>query len=220
MVKSGIEPGGCMFTGIIEEIGKVTSVSPKRLVITASRVPQGMEQGGSISVNGACLTVTDFGSDFFSVDIMLETLKRTNLGLIHAGDKVNLERPLTLDRFVGGHLVQGHINDTGRVALVIREDETTIFRIEASPEVLCYVVEKGFIAVDGISLTVVARGANSFEVSIVDYTLKNTNLGRRQVGDLVNLEVDIIAKYVEQFNQSRNSGVTLDFLQEHGFITS
>jgi riboflavin synthase len=177
-----------------------------------------MEPGGSISVNGACLTVTDFGSDSFFVDIMLETLRRTNLGQLHASDRVNLERPLTLDKPIGGHLVQGHIDATGRVASAIREGETTIIRIEASPEVMHYVVEKGFIAVDGVSLTVVARDAGSFEISIVDYTLKNTNIGSRQVGDLVNLEVDIIAKYVEQFSQSRDSGITLDLLREQGFI--
>jgi len=207
-----------MFTGIIEEIGTVTSVSSRRLVIAARKVLKNMEPGGSISVNGACLTVTDFGSDSFFVDIMLETLRRTNLGQLHAGDRVNLERPLTLDKPIGGHLVQGHIDATGRVASAIREGETTIIRIEASPEVMHYVVEKGFIAVDGVSLTVVARNAGSFEISIVDYTLKNTNLGSRQVGDLVNLEVDIIAKYVEQFSQRRNSGITLDLLREQGFI--
>ncbi len=209
-----------MFTGIIEEIGAVTSVSSKRLVIAASRVLRGMEPGGSVNVNGACLTVTDFSSDSFSVDIMLETLKRTNIGLLHAGDKINLERPLTLDKPIGGHLVQGHIDATGRVASIIRQDEATIIRIEASPEVMRYVVDKGFIAVDGISLTVVTRDPGSFEISIVDYTLKHTNLGGRQVGDLVNLEVDIIAKYVEQFNQNRNSGITLDFLREQGFVAS
>ena len=207
-----------MFTGIIEEIGTVTSVSSRRLVIAARKVLKNMEPGGSISVNGACLTVTDFGSDSFFVDIMLETLRRTNLGQLHAGDRVNLERPLTLDKPIGGHLVQGHIDATGRVASAIREGETTIIRIEASPEVMHYVVEKGFIAVDGVSLTVVARDTGSFEISIVDYTLKNTNLGSRQVGDLVNLEVDIIAKYVEQFSQRRNSGITLDLLREQGFI--
>ena len=207
-----------MFTGIIDEIGTVTSVSSKRLVIAARKVLKNMEPGGSVSVNGACLTVTDFGSDSFFVDIMLETLRRTNLGQLHASDRVNLERPLTLDKPIGGHLVQGHIDATGRVASAIREGETTIIRIEASPEVMHYVVEKGFIAVDGVSLTVVARNAGSFEISIVDYTLKNTNLGSRQVGDLVNLEVDIIAKYVEQFSQSRDSGITLDLLREQGFI--
>jgi len=207
-----------MFTGIIEETGKVTSVSSKRLVIAAGRVLPGMELGGSVSVNGACLTVTDFSSDSFSVDIMPETLKRTNIGLLHSRDKVNLERPLTLDKPLGGHLVQGHIDDTGRVASIIRDDGTTIIRIEASPEVMRYIVEKSFIAIDGASLTVVSRDAGSFEVSIVDYTLKNTNIGSRRVGDLINLEVDIIAKYIEQFNQSCNSGITLDLLKEHGFM--
>ena len=209
-----------MFTGIVEEVGRVTEVSPKKLVVAASKVLQGMELGGSISVNGACLTVTDFSSDSFTVDIMLETLKRTNLGLLRAGDRINLERPLTLDKPLGGHLVQGHIDATGRVASIIRQGETTVIRFEAPPEVMRYVVEKGFIAVDGVSLTIVSRDTGSFEVSIVDFTLKNTVLGSRQVGDMVNLEVDIIAKYVEQSSQNHNSGITLEFLKEQGFIAN
>ncbi len=209
-----------MFTGIIEETGTVTSASAKRLVIAASKVLQGMELGGSVNVNGACLTVTEFDAGSFSIDIMLETLKRTNLGLLGTGDKVNLERPLTLNKPLGGHLVQGHIDATGRVASIVPEDGATVMRIEAPPEVMRYVVAKGFIAIDGISLTVVARDTSSFEVSIVDYTLKNTNLGNRKVGDLANLEVDMIAKYVEQFDKSRNPSITFDFLKEHGFIAS
>ena len=209
-----------MFTGIIEEVGRITAVSPKGLVIAASRVFQGIELGGSISVNGACLTVTEFDSSSFSLDIMPETLKRTNIGLLHTGDRVNLERPLTLEKPLGGHLVQGHIDATGRVASVIREGETTIIRIEAPPEVMRYIVEKGFIAVDGVSLTVVARDAGSFKVSIVDITLKNTIIGSRQVSDTVNLEVDIMAKYVEQFSQERNSDITLEFLRQQGFISN
>lgn len=209
-----------MFSGIIEETGTVTSAPAKRLVIAASKVLQGMELGGSVNVNGACLTVTEFDTGSFSVDIMLETLKRTNLGLLGAGDKVNLERPLTLNKPLGGHLVQGHIDATSRVASIVPEDGATVMRIEAPPEVMRYVVAKGFIAIDGISLTVVARDTSSFEVSIVDYTLKNTNLGNRKVGDLANLEVDMIAKYVEQFDKSRNPSITFDFLKEHGFIAS
>jgi riboflavin synthase len=208
-----------MFTGIIEEVGRVAAVSPGRLVIAAAKVLGGLEAGGSISVNGACLTVTDFDSASFSIDIMPETLERTNLGMLRSGDRVNLERPLTLDKPLGGHLVQGHIDATGRVASVIKQGETTIVRFEAPAEIVRYVVEKGFIAVDGISLTVVAVADTSFGISVVDYTLKNTNLGSRKAGDLVNLEVDIIAKYVERFNQGRSSGITLDFLQEQGFIT-
>ncbi|MEE9583647.1 MAG: riboflavin synthase [Dehalococcoidales bacterium] len=209
-----------MFTGIIEETGRVTAVSPAKLIIAASRVLQGMEPGGSVNVNGACLTVTNFDAGSFSVDIMLETLNRTNLGLLRAGDKVNLERPLTLERPLGGHLVQGHIDATGRVASVTQYNETTTIRLEAPPEVMRYVVGKGFIAVDGISLTVMARDSGSFEVAIVGYTLKNTNLGSRQVGDLVNLEVDIIAKYVEQFDRGRSPAITYDFLKESGFLAS
>ena len=209
-----------MFTGIIEEVGRITTVSPKRLAIAAGRVFQGIEQGGSISVNGACLTVTEFGSNSFSVDIMPETLKRTNIGLLRAGDRVNLERPLTLEKPLSGHLVQGHIDATGRVASILGQGGATIISFQSPHEVMRYIVEKGFIAIDGVSLTVVARDAGSFKVSIVDFTLKNTIIGSRQVGDTVNLEVDIIAKYVERFSQERNSGITLDFLRQQGFINN
>jgi len=207
-----------MFTGIIEEIGRVISAQSRSLVIAAGDVLQGMELGGSIAVNGACLTVTNFDAASFSVDIMSETLKRTNLGLLSAGDRVNLERPLTLGGELGGHLVQGHVDAMGGVASIARDVEAMLIRFEAPPEVMRYVVEKGFIAVDGISLTVVTKDTSSFQVSVVDYTLRHTNLGSRQVGDLVNLEVDIMAKYVEQFSQARSTGITIDFLQEHGFL--
>ena len=207
-----------MFTGIVEEVGRVTSAQLGKLVISASEVLQGIEPGGSIAVNGVCLTITSFDTSSFSVDIMLETLKRTNLGLLSAGDEVNLERPLTLEKPLGGHLVQGHVDDTGRVASVRWDGEAMLIRFEAPHEVMGYVVEKGFIAVDGVSLTVVAKDASSFQVSVVDFTRKHTTLGSRQVGDRVNLEVDIIAKYVEQLSQPRRSGITVSFLQEHGFL--
>ncbi len=207
-----------MFTGIVEEVGRVTSVQSGKLVISASEVLQGIELGGSIAVNGVCLTITSFSTSSFSLDIMLETLRRTNLGLLSAGDEVNLERPLTLEKPLGGHLVQGHIDATGRVTSVTWDGEAMLIRFEAPPEVMCYVVEKGFIAVDGVSLTVAAKDASSFQVSVVDFTRKHTTLGSRRVGDLVNLEVDIIAKYVEQLSQPRRSGITVNFLQEHGFL--
>jgi len=209
-----------VFTGIIEEVGRVTLVRYGNLTIAASGVLQGMEPGGSIAVNGACLTVTELNTNSFSVDIMLETLKRTNLGLLSAGDGVNLERPLALGGRLGGHLVQGHVDDTGRVASVGRDGRAMLIGFETSPEVMRYVVEKGFVAVDGVSLTVVDCDSNSFRVSVVDYTQKHTTLGSRQVGDLVNLEVDIIAKYVEQLSRSGSTGITVDFLQEHGFLVS
>ncbi|HUV76135.1 MAG TPA: riboflavin synthase [Dehalococcoidales bacterium] len=207
-----------MFTGIIEEVGKVSSTPAGSLVIAASEVMSGIKDGGSIAVNGVCLTVTSFTANSFSVDVMPETLKRTNLGLLSAGDKVNLERPVALGGQMGGHLVQGHVDDTGRVASVLWEGEATLIKFEASPEVMRFVVEKGFIAVDGISLTIASKEANSFCISVVDYTKQHTTLGNRQVGDLVNLEVDVIAKYVEQLSQPRSTGLTAEFLQEHGFL--
>jgi riboflavin synthase len=209
-----------VFTGIVEEVGLVASVPGGSLVTAASQVLKGMQVGSSIAINGVCLTVTDFNSKSFSVDVMPETLRRTNLGLLHAGDRVNLERPLALGGQVGGHLVQGHVDDTGRLASVTGEGEAVLLRFEASPEVMRFIVPKGFIAVDGVSLTVTSRYTGSFQVSIVDYTRQHTILGSKKVGDLVNLEVDIIAKYVEQLSQPRSTGITADFLQEHGFLVS
>ena len=209
-----------MFTGIIEEIGNIISAQTNNLVISASDVLRGIEVGGSIAVNGACLTITDFSSNSFSVDLMPETLKQTSLGLLTAGSEVDLERPLTLGKPLGGHLVQGHIDGSGRVTSITWDGEAMIIRFETTPEVMRYLVKKGFIAVDGVSLTVLSRDTSSFQVSIVDFTRRHTTLGGRQVGDIVNLEVDIIAKYVEQFSQPHRSGITVDFLQEHGFLVT
>jgi riboflavin synthase len=206
-----------MFTGIIQEVGRVISVQPGHLVLAANRVLERMELGSSIAVNGVCLTVTGFDARSFSVDIMSETQKRSNLGLLKSGDRVNMERPLPLGGPLGGHLVQGHVDTTGKLVAMHREGDAMLMRFEAPPEAMYYIVEKGFIAVDGISLTVVERDSSSFEVSIVDYTRQHTNLGERRVGDIVNLEVDIIAKYVAQFTQPRSQGITADFLKEHGF---
>ncbi len=206
-----------MFTGIIEEAGRVVSVPAGRLVISASRILEGMQSGGSIAVNGICLTVTDFSDKNFSVDVMPETLKRTNLGRLHTGDSVNLERPLGLGGEIGGHLVQGHIDDTGRLASITQEGEAVLMRFEASPEVMRYIVPKGFIAVDGTSLTVVDKDVASFSVSIVGYTRQHTTLADKKISDTVNLEVDIIGKYVAEFMKPQSTGITAEFLQEHGF---
>jgi riboflavin synthase len=209
-----------VFTGIVEEVGRIISAQPNRLTISASTVLQGLEPSGSLAVNGACLTVVNFDNKSFSVDLMPETLKQTNLGQLKIGDEVNLERPLTLGKPLGGHLVQGHVDATGKVASIDSEGEAVLVRFEAPAEVMRYVVKKGFIAVDGVSLTVVEGDATSFRVSLVGFTRSHTNLGRRRVGDMVNLEVDIIAKYVEQLSQTRSAGITVDFLQEHGFLVS
>ncbi|MFC1988267.1 riboflavin synthase [Chloroflexota bacterium] len=209
-----------MFTGIIEELGRVVSAHYGEISIAAEKVIRGLELGGSISVNGVCLTVTSLDSDSFTIDIMSETLKRSNLGLLSPGDKVNLEQPLTLGGPLGGHLVQGHVDATGKLISSRWEGDAIMVRFEAPPEVMRYIVEKGFIAVDGISLTVVDRDADSFQVSVVDFTRRHTTLAESRTGDPVNLEVDIIAKYVEQLGQVHRTGITPDFLQEHGFLVS
>jgi len=206
-----------MFTGIIEEVGKVLSASTTKLVISAPQVIDGIKLGDSIAINGSCLTVTDFDRASFSVDVMPETLKRTNLGLLEAGDGVNLERPMALGGRLSGHLVQGHIDDVGRIVSLEWEGDALLFRFEAPPEVMRYTAPKGFIAVDGISLTITEKDTSSFGVSVVEYTRRNTTLGSRKVGDVVNLEVDIIAKYTAQFTQPQASGLTAEFLIEHGF---
>lgn len=206
-----------MFTGIIEEVGKVMAVPAGKLTIAASIVLSGMKPGNSVAVNGACLTVTDFNTNSFSVDLMPETVKRTNLGRLKAGDRVNLERPVALGGQLGGHLVQGHVDDTGSVASVSREGEATLIEFEAPDEVMRFIVPKGFIALDGVSLTVTDKSRRSFWVSIVEFTRKHTTLGEKKVGDLVNLEIDIIAKYVAQLIQAQSPGITYEFLAEHGF---
>jgi riboflavin synthase len=209
-----------MFTGIVEEVGKVVLALPDSLAISADEVLPGMKPGQSIGVNGVCLTVTDLSKNSFSAEIMPETLNRTNLGSLAIGDEVNIERPVALGGQLGGHLVQGHVDATGRIVSITGSEEAILIKFEASPEVMRYVVEKGFVAVDGVSLTVVTRGVSSFQVSVVGYTRSHTTLGKRRVGDLVNLEVDIIAKYVEQLGSARRTGITMDFLQEHGFLVS
>ncbi len=207
-----------MFTGIVAEVGSIVSVPAGKLTITASQVIKGIKPGGSIAVNGVCLTVTAFDNRSFSVDVMPETLKRTNLGRLHAGDRVNLERPLGLGGEIGGHMVQGHIDDTGRIASITREGEAVLMKFEAKPEVIRYIVPKGFIAVDGTSLTVTTKDANSFSVSIVGYTRQHTILADKKPGDTVNLEVDIIGKYVAEFSKPQTTDMTTAFLQEHGFL--
>ena len=207
-----------MFTGIVEEVGKVRAARPGQLTVTAQKVLEDTKLGDSIAVNGVCLTVTEVSPDSFSVDVMPETLRRTNLGALRPGHRVNLERPLAVGDRMGGHFVQGHVDGMGKVLSAMPENKALVVRYEAPPEIMRYVVEKGFIAVDGVSLTVVECNATSFKVSLVAYTLENTNLGQRRPGDVVNLEVDIIAKYVERL-RGAGSGITLEFLAEHGFLS-
>ncbi|MFC1899066.1 riboflavin synthase [Chloroflexota bacterium] len=207
-----------MFTGIVEEIGSIVLIKPGKLVISATAVIKEAELGGSIAVNGVCLTMTGFETGMFSVDIMPETSQRTNIGLLHTGSKVNLERPLTMQKPLGGHLVQGHIDDVGDIAAITVQGASILARVNAAPKIIRYMVEKGFIAVDGVSLTVTDKNSDSFQVSIVEFTKRHTILGSQHAGDKVNLEIDIIAKYVEQLSRPRQSGITAAFLEEHGFV--
>jgi riboflavin synthase len=206
-----------MFTGIVEEVGSIVSINSSGLMVAAAKALQGIQLGGSIAINGACLTVTAFDSKMFSVNVMPETLQKTNLGLLKPGDKVNLERPMVLGGELGGHLVQGHIDGTGKVDSVVKEGGAVRIRFEAPIELLRYIVTKGFITVDGASLTVTDKDSDSFGVSIVDFTRRNTILADKKAGDVVNLEADIIGKYVAEFLKPQDKGITNEFLQEHGF---
>ena len=186
-----------MFTGIVEEVGVVAKISDNGMTVLATKVTEDLKLGDSIAVNGTCLTAVSFDRTEFSVDLSPETVRRTSLGRLSVGGPVNLERALLASDRMGGHIVQGHVDGTGRVMSTKRDRDSTIFRIRVPKRLNRYIVEKGFVAVDGISLTVVKRGASSFTLAVIPYTLNNTNLASLSVGDRVNLEADILAKYVE-----------------------
>jgi len=205
-----------MFTGIVEEIGIVRAVSLD-ITIEASKVLEGTNVGDSMAVNGVCLTILSLSSQGFSVGIMPETLRRSNLGRLHYGDKVNLERALMVGGRFGGHLVLGHVDGMGEVMSVTPEENACIMRISAPNELMPYIVDKGFIAVEGISITVTSFDESSFSVSLIDYTLEHTNLGEKRPGSVVNLEADIIGKYVARLKERENRSLTMDFLEEYGY---
>ena len=191
-----------MFTGIVEEAAPVRSMELDeagngRLSVAPERVLEGLKLGDSIAVNGACLTVVSLDGGAFEVDLAPETLRKTNLGALRKGHVVNLERPLAVGDRLGGHIVQGHIDATGRVQSASPEAGCVVMGFRTPKRLMPYIVKKGFVAVDGISLTVVNRRASSFTVSVIPYTLEHTALKERRVGGSVNLEVDVLAKYVE-----------------------
>ena len=192
-----------MFTGIVEETGRVRVAEEGRLVIEAQRVLWGTNLGDSISINGVDLTVAYMDEESFQANVMPETYRRSNLGDLKTGDLVNLERAIPLGGRMGGHLVRGVVEATGALVSVTPEADAVLARYSAPPEILRYVVVKGPIAIDGVSLTVVAKDDNSFVVSLVQYTQEKTNLTRRKPGDRVNLESDIIARYVDQLLTER-----------------
>ncbi|KTB48325.1 riboflavin synthase [Dehalogenimonas alkenigignens] len=206
-----------MFSGIVEEIGVVVSLSHSRLIVRARVIMVDLKPGDSIAVNGVCLTATEIIDGVFKANVMPETLRRTNLGELRPGDQVNLERALTLSGRIGGHLVQGHIDATGTVNKIIQDGDAKLMTISAPPEVMRYIVEKGFITVDGLSLTVTNLAEHHFSVSLVAFSQSHTTIGGKQEGDRLNLEADIIAKYVEKFTSKKTASINEAFLTEHGF---
>ncbi|MBR0099805.1 MAG: riboflavin synthase [Treponema sp.] len=217
-----------MFTGIIEEIGRVKKISlagkSGSLEIGAKKVLEGTKIGDSIAVNGVCLTVTSLSSSTFTADIMAETVRRSSLGSISSGSGVNLERAMAADGRFGGHIVSGHIDGTGKIARLQKEENAVWVHISAGKEILALIVEKGSIAIDGISLTVASVSDSEFAVSIIPHTASETTLLSKKAGDIVNLENDIVGKYVQKLlsnpaggnnqNKSRNDDKFLSWLSE------
>lgn len=217
-----------MFTGIIEEQGKIKSIakgsSSAVLTIEASKVLEDVHIGDSIAVNGVCLTCTSFTSSQFTADVMHETLDRSSLGQLTPGSAVNLERAMAANGRFGGHIVAGHIDGVGHVTNIRNDDNAIWYTIEAPKDIMRYIVEKGSIAIDGISLTVATVTSDSFQVSIIPHTSSETTLSLRKPGDIVNLENDVIGKYVEKLIEpytedkgQSESKITYEFLAQHGF---
>ena len=220
-----------MFTGIIEETGTIKGISrgskSAKLRIEASKVLEGTNPGDSINTNGICLTVVEMNQNTFSVDVMSETLRKTNLGKLSIGSRVNLERALKLSDRLGGHLVSGHIDGLGVIGNIVTEDIARIISIKTASDMLRYIIPKGSIAIDGISLTVTYVDEHSFKVSIIPRTAAETSLLSKKIGDAVNLETDMIVKYVEKLlsnksnEQDENTGkrnLDMDFLNKNEFL--
>lgn len=213
-----------MFTGIVEEIGTVSRISRGSasvgLTISANLVPEGINTGDSISTNGICLTVTGFDSGSFSVDVMPETMRTTNLGSLITGSQVNLERALRLSDRLGGHLLSGHVDGTGVISRIWNEDNAVRMIIRTGRDLLRYVIRRGSVGVDGVSLTVISVDESSLGISIIPHTRMVTTLTLKNTGDTVNIECDMIAKYVEKFTRQapEKGDLNIGFLSKHGYL--
>jgi riboflavin synthase len=216
-----------MFTGIIEEIGVLKDIkrttNDYQLTIAAKKMVEDVQLGDSISVNGVCLTVTSFSSDQFTVDVMPETIKATSLKSLSNGSHVNLERAMSANGRFGGHFVSGHVDSIGTVKSRHQVSNAVYFWIEVDPKMMKYIVSKGSITVDGISLTVVETTDNQFSISIIPHTITETILQFKRNGDIVNIECDMLAKYMERLLEKRetgssNKGLTLDKLEQNGYV--
>ncbi len=212
-----------MFTGIVEELGTVKRITrgndKQRITLSCKKILEDIHLGDSIAVNGVCLTVVDFDKEGFSADVMNETFMRSSLGSLSVGSPVDLERAMSADGRFGGHIVSGHIDGTGTIQNIRKDGNAIWLEIIAGEKILDFVVEKGSIAIDGISLTVAEVNAKSFKVSIIPHTLKETVLGSKKRGDIVNLENDVIGKYIKKFIDKSNEskGLTREFLLANGF---
>lgn len=216
-----------MFTGIIEETGTLCEIkkgaASAQVRIRCRKVLEGTAVGDSIAVNGICLTVTAMEADSFTADVMAETMRRSSLSDISVPGTVNLERAMSANGRFGGHIVSGHIDGCGRIAQIRREENAVWYTVEAKEELLRYIVEKGSVALDGISLTVAKVTERDFQVSVIPHTQQETSLADRKIGSLLNIECDVVGKYVEKFLAHREAGKTQsrvdeNFLAEHGFL--
>lgn len=220
-----------MFTGIIEEIGEVSSIKKGAqsavITIRAKKVLEDMHLGDSVSVNGVCLTTVFIDKSAYSADVMHETLRRTNLGELKGGSRVNLERAMAADGRFGGHMVAGHVDGTGTISSMTKDDNAIWITVDTEPSILKYIIEKGSIAIDGISLTVASVTDKNFSVSVIPHTGLHTTLLDKKPGDTVNLENDLVGKYVEKLlhfggeketgTEAKKSKITMEFLADHGF---
>lgn len=224
-----------MFTGIVEEIGTIVSISKgaqsSKLTLQGKVIFEDMHIGDSIAVNGVCLTVTEKTANTFTVDVMAETLRRSSLGTLSKGSKVNMERAMAANGRFGGHIVSGHIDGTGTIESFVKEDNAVWVTIAAPSKLLKYIIEKGSITIDGISLTVAYVDNQCFKVSLIPHTAANTTLLTKKAGDMVNLENDIVGKYIDKLlhfdvedetvtghNTDTSRGISMEFLSENGFV--
>lgn len=213
-----------MFTGIIEEVGTVQTVqhagNNSFIKVKAEKILEDIHIGDSIAVNGVCLTATSYDNGIFRADVMNETLKRSALGSLKSGSPVNLERAMSANGRFGGHIVSGHIDGTGTISAIKNDGIAIWYTINTVPKIMHYIIEKGSIAIDGISLTVAKVSENDFSVSIIPHTAQQTILSYKKVGDIVNLENDIVGKYIEKFTcpEKIKNNISMNFLSENGFI--
>ena len=216
-----------MFTGIVEEMGKIVRVEKgaksSRLTVSGDKIFSDLKLGDSVATNGVCLTVTSFSKGIFTADVMNETLKRSNLGELRQGSMVNLERAMIANGRFGGHIVSGHIDGTGVITKIEQDDIAVWYTIRADRKIMKYIIEKGSVAIDGISLTIAKVTDNDFSVSLIPHTAQETVLGYKKTGNTVNLENDVVGKYIEHFlsfkeePETKSSGITKEFLLKAGF---